>query len=138
VYAWAMADVFVVIVAASLLELDAVAKWTLGEECNTLNRVLRDEPRLGRLLPGEASCFGVATSLDRGFWLFTAAVILCTFAGGYVTVTAHAALSEHTDRVRRLKSATGREDMARASALSDAGRLTGESSSARLTVPLID
>lgn len=138
VYAWAMADVFVVIVAASLLELDKVAKWTLGDECNTLNRLLKDEPPLGRLLPGEASCFGVATTLDRGFWLFTAAVILNTFAGGFVTVTAHAALTEHTDRLRRLKLATGRDDMARASAASEGGRLTSESSSARLTVPLVD
>jgi len=117
VYAWAMADVFVVIVAASLLELDKVAKWTLGDECNTLNRLLKDEPPLGRLLPGEASCFGVATTLDRGFWLFTAAVILNTFAGGFVTVTAHAALTEHTDRLRRLKLARpARVDASRAKA----------------------
>ena len=101
VYAWAMVDCFVVIVAASLLELDQVAKFTLGDECDSINKILSTHPKLGNLLPGEASCFGVAPTLDSGYWVLTAGCVLTTLAGGYATVAGHVALSEHVARARR-------------------------------------
>jgi len=99
-YAWAMLDVFVVIVAAALLELDQVAKFTLGHECDGINAALQMAPELGALLPGEASCFGVAPTLDRGYWILVVGVILSTLCGGYATIAAHVALAEHVARAR--------------------------------------
>jgi hypothetical protein len=99
-YAWAMLDVYVVMVAASLLELDQVAKFTLGDECDVINKALRSYPPLGGLLPGEPDCFGVSPTLNIGFWLLTLAAVLSTAAGGFVMLTAHVALSEHDSRAR--------------------------------------
>jgi len=92
-YAWSCLDVFVVILAASLLELDQVAKFSIGKECDAINQVLAQYPRLGGLLPGEPSCFGVAPTLDAGYWLMLAGVIISILAGGFVVRSAHCALA---------------------------------------------
>jgi hypothetical protein len=96
IYAWSMLDVFAVILAASLLELDQVAKFTLGSECDTINQVLVDYPSLEKqlALPGEASCFGVAPSLDAGWVLMVLGSILANLAGQFVVCAAHTALEE--------------------------------------------
>ena len=99
-YAWAKLDVFCVIVAAALLELDEVAKFTLGDECDGINAAIASHPELAKLLPGEPSCFGVAPTLDVGFVFATLGVVLATLAGGYATVCANVAVSEHVARAR--------------------------------------
>ena len=111
-YAWAMLDVLVVIVAASLLELDQVAKFTLGDECDGLNAALSSHPSLGGLLPGEASCFGVVPTLEAGYWLLVAATLVSTVAGGVATLTAHIALEEHVARARLAASASSLSSLA--------------------------
>ena len=102
-FAWAMLDIFVVTLAASLLQLDPVAKFTLGDECTGINKVLTDYPSVGSLLPGEASCFGVAPTLDAGYWLLLSGAVLTTLAGGYATIAGHAALSEHLARAKEAR-----------------------------------
>jgi len=105
IYAWSMLDVFAVILAASLLELDQVAKFTLGSECDTLNQVLADYPSLEQQLelPGEASCFGVAPTLDAGWWLMVLGVLLANICGQFVVCAAHTAVEEHAAKLRPAK-----------------------------------
>lgn len=100
VYAWAMLDVLLVVICASLLELDQVAKFTLGDECAGIDRMLQQYDELGSLLPGEASCFGVQPTLDSGFWLCLGASIGANLCGGFVMCAAHVALEEHGARVK--------------------------------------
>ena len=40
-------------------------QFTLGDECDSINKILSTHPKLGNLLPGEASCFGVAPTWTR-------------------------------------------------------------------------
>ena len=99
-FAWAMLDVLVCIVCAALLELDMVAKFTLGGECDAINAFLRNQTAIGDLMPGEPSCFGVRPTLDLGFAVCAIGALVSTLAGGYVTVSAHVALSEQATRSR--------------------------------------
>ena len=99
-YAWAMLDVICVIVAVSLLELDMVAKFTLGNECDAINAFLRNQTAVGDLMPGEPSCFGVHPTLESGFFMLTFAVVIATITGTHVTLSAHVALAEHAARAR--------------------------------------
>lgn len=78
-----------------------VAKFTIGDECDSINAILQQYPDLGRLLPGEASCFGVRPTLDMGYVVLVVGVVLSTFAGHYTAVCAHVALSEHVARLQR-------------------------------------
>jgi len=94
VYAWATLDVFLIVLFASLLELDKVVKFTIGDECDGLNQVLQDYPALGDQLPGEASCFGVTPGLSLGMWLAVAGVVISNAAGGMVMCAAHTVLQE--------------------------------------------
>ena len=105
-YAWAMLDCLVVILAASLLELDQVAKFTLGDECVSLNSALRAYHSLGDLLPGEASCFGVVPTLNYGYWVLAGCAALQTLAGFVATFAAHAALADHAARAAPRRQAT--------------------------------
>ena len=73
--AWAMLDVFVVIMLTSLLSLDQFAQYTLGDECVPINSLLSSYPKLRGLVPVEPVCLGVQPSLLPAFWmLFTGAV----------------------------------------------------------------
>ena len=103
-YAWSTLDVFVVIIAAALLELDAVAKFTIGNECDGINAALQTYHGVGDLLPGEPSCFGVTPTLEAGFWLLACCVVVSTVAGGIATFTAHVALEEHVARARACRA----------------------------------
>ena len=95
VYAWSMLDVLVIIVATSLLELNQVAKFSLGDECDGINALLVEYPSLGDRLPGEPSCFGVVPTLDRGYFALAMAIMLANLVGGFVMCAARAALDEH-------------------------------------------
>ena len=98
VYAWASLDVMLVVIAISLLEIDQVAKFILGSECDSLNEMLEHYDSIGSLLPGEASCFGVQTTLNDGFWVCVLAVFASHMCGGFVMTAAHQALDELDER----------------------------------------
>lgn len=98
VYAWASLDVMLVVIAISLLEIDQVAKFILGSECDSLNEMLEHYDSIGSLLPGEASCFGVQTTLNDGFWVCVLAVVASHMCGGFVMTAAHQALDELDER----------------------------------------
>ena len=98
VYAWASLDVMLVVIAISLLEIDQVAKFILGSECDSLNEMLEHYDSIGSLLPGEASCFGVQTTLNDGFWVCVLAVFASHMVGGFVMSAAHQALDELDER----------------------------------------
>ena len=87
-----------VVIITSLLELDQVAKFTLGDECKSLNQILHDYPQIGSLLPAEPTCFGVAPTLAGGYWLAVIAIIMTNLFGGFVMCAAHVALEEHKAR----------------------------------------
>ena len=83
--AWAMLDVFVVILLTSLLSLDQFAQYTLSDDPTVveLNTFLAANPELGNLLPAEPVVLGVQPTLLRPFWLLfssgLASVPLCVF-----------------------------------------------------------
>jgi len=77
-----------------------VAKFTLGDECDSLNTILEQYDDIGQLLPGEPSCFGVQTTLDTGFWLCVLAIVGANLSGGFVMCAAHVALEEHGTRAK--------------------------------------
>jgi hypothetical protein len=83
--AWAMLDVFVVILLASLLSLDQFAQYTLSDDPTVveLNTFLAANPEFGNLLPAEPVVLGVQPTLLRPFWLLfssgLASVPLCVF-----------------------------------------------------------
>ena len=79
---------------AALLELDQFAKFTLGDECDSINAALARYHELGDLMPGEPSCFGVSPTLDAGYWLLLTCVVASTIFGWVAMHGAHLALRE--------------------------------------------
>jgi len=83
--AWAMLDVFVVIMLTSLLSLDQFAQYTLSDDPTVvaLNTALSSHAELRTLVPGEPVVLGVQPTLLPCYWLLLgaalAAVPLCVF-----------------------------------------------------------
>jgi hypothetical protein len=108
--AWAMLEVFAVILLTSLLSLDQFAKFSLGDECNSINALLQGYPELARLVEqpdgsGEDTCLGIVPTLLRGYYVFAAASLLCVPATAFVTHVANVALEERALRANKDRDA---------------------------------
>uniref|UniRef100_A0A7S3BEG8 Uncharacterized protein n=1 Tax=Haptolina ericina TaxID=156174 RepID=A0A7S3BEG8_9EUKA len=83
-YAWAMLDVFAVMVIASLLELDQFAQFIVQGEVDGINAIMQQYSEFHPYLPGQFVTFGVTPTLEAGYWLMTAFVFLSNPVGLFV------------------------------------------------------
>jgi len=89
--AWAMLDVFVVIMLTSLLSIDQFAQYTLSDDPNIvqLNDALAKYPELGSLLPGEPVALGVIPTLKPEYWILFCGTLAAVPLGLFVTHAAN-------------------------------------------------
>jgi len=99
--AWAMLEVFAVILLTSLLSLDQFAKFSLGDECDSLNALLAQYPRLAHLVPGEATCLGIVPELRNGYYAFAAGALLAAPVCLFVEHAANVAFEERVARAHQ-------------------------------------
>jgi len=86
-YAWAMLDVFIVMVLASLLEINQFAQFIMP--LDAVNHILGDYAEFHPYLPGENIAFGIQPSLDAGWWAGMVLVFSANCVGLYVIHCAH-------------------------------------------------
>jgi len=92
-YAWAMLDVFAVMVVVALLELNQFAQFIMGDELNGINAILQEYEEFHPYLPEQNVAFGITPSLESGYWMLAAFVFVANPVGLFVI---HAAIeTEH-------------------------------------------
>ena len=75
-YAWAMLDVFAVMVIVALLEINQFAQFIMGDELVGINAVLQQYDEFHPFLPYENIAFGIKPTLETGYWTLTALVFI--------------------------------------------------------------
>jgi len=91
--AWSAVEVFVISIIAALLEIQQFAAFMVGDKCDQINPILKQY--FSDELKGDAKCFDVVATLDKGCWILFAACVVYVFVSILVMKTCHTALQDH-------------------------------------------
>jgi len=81
--AWSALDVFVLSIAASVLEIERFAVFIVGDKCDAIDRLLSKTP-IADQVPGPMTCFDVKSTLRPGYFILLAASLLSSVMGSIV------------------------------------------------------
>ncbi|CAE7853808.1 unnamed protein product [Symbiodinium microadriaticum] len=90
--AWNAIDVFVLSVAAALLEIEQFAEFIIGDSCDEIDKLLKQY--FDDQLNGDDTCFEVTASLKTDFWVLCFAASLMLFGGLPMLSVCHAAIRD--------------------------------------------
>mmetsp|Transcript_35587 Transcript_35587/g.83166 ORF Transcript_35587/g.83166 Transcript_35587/m.83166 type:complete len:1280 (+) Transcript_35587:60-3899(+) len=93
--AWSGLDVFVLSIAASVLEIERFALFIVGSKCDPLDAAVAKTP-LAAGIPGPVTCFDVKSTLRHGYFMLLAACLLSSIIGSMVLHRCSAALCAPT------------------------------------------
>eukprot|EP01126_Amoeba_proteus_P062631 TRINITY_DN8544_c0_g2_i11.p1 TRINITY_DN8544_c0_g2~~TRINITY_DN8544_c0_g2_i11.p1 ORF type:complete len:709 (-),score=113.77 TRINITY_DN8544_c0_g2_i11:67-2193(-) len=94
--AWSALDVLVVALLVSLLELNQLAQFIIGDRCKLIDEGLKSI--FGESLNGQTHCFAAHTVLSEGCWTLFCAVVLYLVVGTYVMRTCHSSLTKQQEK----------------------------------------
>ena len=90
--AWSCIDVFVIAIFASLLEIAQVAKFMVGDKCDSIDPII--QKYFSDSLNDHNSCFEVQTYLEGGCWMFFCAAISFFISSFFILKVCRNALNE--------------------------------------------
>ena len=90
--AWSAAEVFIIAIIASVLEVRQFSAFMVNNQCNAINSILAQY--FSAQLDNDPTCFDVNASLDGGAWIFFSATIFLIISRNTVMNACHRALTE--------------------------------------------
>jgi len=99
--AWSALDVFVLSLLVSLVELNQLALFIVGDKCNPINEIL--VKYFSNVIPdGEDTCFQVHATLSDGCWLLFGATLCYIIASIAVMKTCHQTLLKQQEKFEHI------------------------------------